>query len=550
MHAPRGRDAEVVRAVLATSGTECQVCVTFDALTDAIREGAAAALVTEESLPPGLHGPLAAWLAAQSSWSDFPFIVLATRQTIRRTDQALESLRMLGNLVLLERPVNAETLARAAVAAVRARHRQYATRAHLQDLADAHATVASLNAGLEGRIAQRTRELAEANDRLMAEIAERERAQQSLVHAQKMEAIGQLTGGMAHDFNNLLHVVSMNLDLLARLVPEPKVAGVTERAQRAVARGAKLTGQLLSFARSQSLLARPTDLNALLVGMRELVAVSVGGSVQLTLDCGTKPAWALLDANQLEMAVLNLAVNAKDAMAGIGALALRVGVVDGASLGLPAVPYARVTVTDDGPGIPAHLLGKVFDPFFTTKPVGSGTGLGLSQVYGFAQQSGGVARIDSAPGEGTTVEMLFPAIPPPPVEEVARPDLRLALASVPRRVAVIEDDDDVRRVIVDSLVMAGHTVHAAPNGEAGLAALQAERPDLLIVDYAMPGMTGAAVIAKVHALYPGLPVILATGYADMDEVARVLGTHAVLVKPFHIDALLRAVDEAMQPSEG
>ena len=558
--APRGRDADVVCGVLAGRGLEPLVCASQQALVALLADGAEAAVVTEEALAVTAGDSLSSWLAAQPSWSDFPFIVLATRQARSRSGDALAALRALGNVVLLERPVNAETLGSAADAGVRARWRQYATRRTLDDLGDARATVERLNRELEDRIVARTRELAGANDRLMAEIAERERAQAALVHAQKMEAIGHLTGGMAHDFNNLLHVVSMNLDLLTRLAPEPRIAGIAERARRAVGRGSKLTGQLLSFARAQSLLPRVVDINALLLGMQELVAVSVGSIVTLQVEVCAEPAWARLDAAQLEMAVLNLAVNARDAMAGSGTLQVstRIAAIqpEGAAA---AVPHVVVSVCDDGPGIAPHLLGKVFDPFFTTKPVGSGTGLGLSQVYGFAQQSGGSARIASEPGCGVLVEMRFPAVDEPPLAPGAGDEPHAdapVSASDPavaarHRILVVEDDLEVRRVIVDSLQLAGHAVTAVADGHDGLLALQQPpAPDLLIVDYAMPDMNGAEVIERARRVLPGLPVILATGYADMVEVGRVMGTQSILVKPFDISALLAAVAQAVpQPAD-
>ena len=525
------------------------VCESAEAMLAALDQGAAAAILTEESLLQVPEAPLRAWLMAQPSWSDFPFIVLASRDAGGRSRQALALLQTLGNAFVLERPVHTETLARAADAAVRARRRQYATRLHLQQLEDTRAEVERLNTELEVRIASRTRELAGANDRLMAEIAERERAQAALIQVQKMEAIGRLTGGIAHDFNNLLHVVNMNLDLVARVAKDEKVLGIASRAKGAVGRGAKLTGQLLSFARNQSLLPRLTDVNGLLDGMRELVAVSVGPSVQVELALCAEPAWAVLDANQLEMAVLNLAVNARDAMPSGGVLSISTRLC--ASVGeLPPGDYVAVSIRDNGMGIPPHLLSKVFDPFFTTKPVGSGTGLGLSQVYGFARQSGGLALVRSEEGHGTQVEMVFPA------SRERASAVSMPVASAPQdhasrrqRVLVIEDDAEVRRAIVESLSMLGYVVSEAADGAAGLSALGAASHDLLVVDYAMPGLNGAEVIAKAREMVGDIPVILATGYADMAEVGRVLGTQSILIKPFDISTLASAVAKALpQPA--
>ncbi|RYY92124.1 MAG: hybrid sensor histidine kinase/response regulator, partial [Comamonadaceae bacterium] len=359
IHAPRGRDASVIRHVVEGIPLGAVVAQSADDMLALIGEGASAAVITEEAIARVPEAPMREWLTAQPSWSDFPFIVLAAREVAHRSHHALTALLSLGNVLLLERPVHAETLARAIHAAVRARSRQYATRTHLLQLDEARADVERLNLELEQRIAARTRELAGANDRLMAEIAERERAQAALLQGQKMEAIGRLTGGIAHDFNNLLHVVNMNLDLVARVAKDERVLSISGRAKAAVGKGARLTGQLLSFARNQSLLPRLTDVNALLVGMQELVAVSAGPGITVRVDACGQPAWAVLDANQLEMAVLNLAVNARDAMPAGGTLVVAARVEPSATAADPPGGRVVVSVADTGVGIAPHLLNKV-----------------------------------------------------------------------------------------------------------------------------------------------------------------------------------------------
>ncbi|MET0540964.1 MAG: ATP-binding protein [Variovorax sp.] len=549
IHAPRGRDAAVIRSVVESMALAAMVCRSAAEMMEVLGEGASTAVITEEAIAQLPEDALHAWLVAQPSWSDFPFIVLAAREAANRSLRALAALQSLGNVILLERPVHTETLKRAIDAAARARSRQYATRMHLTQLDEARADVERLNLELEGRIAARTRELAGANDRLMAEIAERERAQAALLQGQKMEAIGRLTGGIAHDFNNLLHVVNMNLDLVARVARDEKVLAISGRAKAAVGKGAKLTGQLLSFARNQSLLPRLTDVNALLLGMQELVAVSVGPNISVSVEVSERPAWAVLDASQLEMAVLNLAVNARDAMAAGGQLVVstRLAPVPSSNGGAEQVV---VSVADTGVGIAPHLLTKVFDPFFTTKPVGSGTGLGLSQVYGFARQSGGSASLRSELGQGTVVEMSFPAsghrAEPENVEAV---QVCADSAASRYKVLVIEDDGEVRRAIVESLQLLGYEVSESPDGAAGLAMLERAPQDLLVVDYAMPGLNGAEVIARARQLVGDIPVVLATGYADMAEVGRVLGTQSILIKPFDISTLGSAVAKAL-PTAG
>lgn len=550
VHAPRGRDAAVITGVIEPRHA-ARVCAQPGQLLGCLDEGAAAAVITEEALlDQTLAQGLARWLTAQPSWSDFPFIVLATRQNGRRSAAAVRTLHGLGNVILLERPLNAETLASAADAAVRARRRQYATRQHLDEISRNRSEVERLNSQLELRIAERTMELASANNQLMKEIAERERAQTALTQAQKMEAIGRLTGGIAHDFNNLLHVVNMNLELVSMYAREEKVKPVVDRAKAAAKRGAKLTNQLLSFARNQSLLPRLTDVNKLLMGMRDLLEISAGSGVKVALELCEEQAAVVLDASQLEMAVLNLAVNSRDAMPEGGTLTISTcnRTHDAGEGQLAAGEYVVVTVTDTGNGIPPQLLSKVFDPFFTTKPVGSGTGLGLSQVYGFARQSGGLAFVRSEQGKGTSVEMLFPLVR---ADALAEPDATLPPpASGPpkssRRILVVEDDADVRRVIVECLGLIGYSVSEAPDGEQGLAAIAACKPDLLVVDYAMPGMTGAEVISKAREMVGELPVILATGYADMQAVERLAGKPQILRKPFDINSLGAAVAVALE----
>lgn len=541
--ARRGRDSGVISQVLNTRKIGTVECATLEQLVLALDHGAAGAVITDDSLAGENFESLTAWLQSQPPWSDFPFIVLTSKSTRSSAERVMALVRNLGNFILLERPVNADTLGRAAASAVRARVRQYETKRTMNALNEAQATVQALNFELEDRIKARTQALAAANDRLMLEISERERAQASLIHIQKLEAVGRLTGGIAHDFNNLLQVVSMNVDLVIRKAENPKIVDLASKAKRAVSRGAKLTAQLLSFARTQSLLPKLTNINDLISGMQELIVVSVGSQVVVQINLCEQPAWATIDTVQLEMALLNLAVNAKDAMQGSGTLLITTTQVDGEVHGLESASHVVVSVTDTGTGIQPHLLAKVFEPFFTTKPLGSGTGLGLSQVYGFARQSGGTARVESQVGNGTTVEIWFPALNPPTLDNT---DAQAADKNVyaVRKILVVEDDAEVRRVIVDSLESAGHVVRASASGAEGLIQMKKASPDLLIVDYAMPGMTGAQVIASVREFDTSIPILLSTGYADMAEVARVLPATSILLKPFDVATLLEAVDRA------
>ena len=402
------------------------------------------------------------------------------------------------------------------------------------------------NDTLELRIQERTSELAQANDRLMREMAERERTQIALMQAQKMEAIGRLTGGIAHDFNNLLNVIIGNVDLIERLADNERIKRMANSARNATKRGAKLTGQLLAFSRNQSLDLKPVEIESLVEGMKDLIAVSVGANIHVTFEIAPGLPRAVADLNQLEMAILNLAINARDAMADGGNLQIIVSLRDAADGILTSGTYVVIAVKDSGSGIPQEILGKVFDPFFTTKPVDKGTGLGLSQVYGIANQSGGLARIDSTVGKGTTVEVWLPVAS---VEAVPAPDPQSQEPQLPLKesgnILVIEDDNEVRQFIVESLEILGYAVQHAENGWFGLEKLQHENFDLMIVDFLMPGMNGAEVIAAVRERYPHLPIIMATGYADMQAVEKVIGLDAVLRKPFQISDLAGSVKRAL-----
>ncbi|MET0209265.1 MAG: response regulator [Burkholderiaceae bacterium] len=556
--APYGRDAQVIRDVLGARQIASHICLSQEALIEELSKESAATIVTEETLGDGLNEAIRAYLGRQPPWSDYPFVVLATRDTVRRSEQARSVLRELGNLVLLERPVNPDTLASAAQSAIRARRRQYGTREHLGQLQQSKVAVDRLNAELETRIANRTKDLASANDRLMHEIAERERVQHSVVQNQKMEAIGRLTGGIAHDFNNLLHVVNLNLQLIERLaVHEQRLLDYARRAKEAVGRGSRLTGQLLSFARTQSLVPKLHDVNELIRNMAELISVSVGAHVRVTMQLHPAPAWAVVDSAQLEMAVLNLAVNSRDAMPNGGMLEISSRIRPGSHSGGTGVEgeadstaaVVDLLVTDTGEGIPPSLLEKVFEPFITTKQHGHGTGLGLSQVYGFARQSGGGAEVKSTVGEGTTVLLRFPLAEPPAAEAESAASGRLDDASQTRaEVLVVEDDPSVRRSIVECLQVLGFRVREAADGAAGLKELEKSRPDLLLVDYLMPRMNGAELIAHARERWGDIPVLLATGYADMNAVEQLIGPQSVLAKPFDLDTLGKAVTTELRRS--
>ncbi|MFM0495305.1 ATP-binding protein [Paraburkholderia caledonica] len=538
--APFGRDADVIAEVLHKDHRVCVPCRDADALTEALDAGAGSALIAEEALAGEHATRLFRWLEQQPAWSDFPFILLAATRVGHRSAHGIEVLERLGNVVVLERPLNSETLRRAVASALRARARQYESRRHLAERIEAQEALVQLNDSLEGRIAERTHELASANNRLMMEIHERAKVQAVLVQSQKMEALGQLTGGIAHDFNNLLNVIMVNSELISRVSSDERIRGMAATVKRATERGAKLTGQLLTFSRNSNLDLKAVDVVALLQGMRDIITVSLGSGISYSNDFESDEMWTQADANQLELAVLNLAINARDAMPGGGQLSVRVKQRTAPDQTLAEGRYVVIEVTDTGSGIPPDIVSRVFDPFFTTKPIGKGTGLGLSQVYGIARQAGGTARLFSEEGTGTTVEVWLP-LRDPVAPQAAEASNIEANAVGEKRVLVIEDDSEVRAMLVESLKMLGYHVTEAADGRAGLDRLRDDNPDLLMVDFAMPGMNGIDVIAEARKMRSDLPVILATGYADIDISGLAVERCTILRKPFQLDDLARTI---------
>jgi signal transduction histidine kinase/CheY-like chemotaxis protein len=541
--APHGRDADVISGVVARDGVDCEIVAHADALVDAVGHGAAAAIVAEEALSPQALARIAEWLGTQESWSDFPFVVLLAKRFGTAPAQLKATLGVLGNVILLERPLSADTLATAAASALRARRRQYQAREVLAQRAAVADELASLNAHLEARVDERTCALARANDRLTAEIMERERAQQAMAQAQKLEFLGRFTGGIAHDFNNLLNVIQGNMELIGMFSHEDSTKERAATAQAACRRGAKLTSQLLSFARNQVLDLRPLPVKALFENVAALAQPILGAGVRLSTAAGGDVEAVLADTSQMEMALLNLIINARDAMTGQGTIDVRAVRAQPPAGTLAAGDYVCVTVSDDGPGMSAEIAAKVFEPFFTTKGVGKGTGLGLSQVYGMAQQSGGGAFIRSAPGKGATVEIWLRAARDDGAREGMAAVDRQGLAGL--KVLVVEDDGDVRAGIVDALLALGCNVSQAGGGTQGLAALAGGEPGLLVTDYLMPDMTGVELAVRARELFPRLPVLVATGYADMGAIESAIGSHAVLRKPFRLAELSAAVNRVV-----
>ena len=395
----------------------------------------------------------------------------------------------------------------------------------------------ALNATLEQRIEDRVKDLAAANASLTAEIAQRQKAEAALVQSQKMEAVGQLTGGLAHDFNNLLTAVVGNLDLIRARATDARLARWADNAFKAAQRGAKLTAQLLAFSRTQKLATSPTDVNALIEGMLELLNQSLGPNVIVVLTLDPAGPVAMADANQLELAILNLSINARDAMPEGGTLTLGTA-VDRVDPGRIAV-----TVTDTGTGMSPQTAARAFDPFFTTKPAGKGTGLGLSQVYGIVRQFGGEVTIHTEVGKGTTFRLLLQRTAARAPDQASdEPD---SGSGYSEKLLIVDDDPDVREIVVSVLSELGYQVHEASSGEEALRLLETLDPDLLIIDFAMPGSNGAEVAQAVRAHKPHLRILFASGFSDSAALEAAVGSAALLHKPFRPAELAAAVRSAL-----
>jgi PAS domain S-box-containing protein len=395
---------------------------------------------------------------------------------------------------------------------------------------------------LEARVAERTADLRAAIDRLQAEVGERERAEEALRQAQKMEAVGQLTGGIAHDFNNLLTPVIGGLEIISRSLEEPRLKRIAEAALESGRRGAKLTSQLLAFSRIQRIRMVPVRVNKVIDTMRLMLKHSIGSAITIHTELDPAADRALCDENQLENAILNLAINARDAMPEGGILTISTGVTqepDG--LDLDAGDYVCIAVADTGQGMTAEVVARATEPFFSTKPLGKGTGLGLAQVYGIVRQAGGTMRIESREGEGTIVRLLLPRASVDALEDAPDEGPSGAAGLAPgagARIFVVDDDEDIREFLADALISLGHRVETLAGGAATLAALDQGVPDLVLVDFAMPGMNGAELARAIRARLPDLPIVFVTGFAESDQLEGACGADVpVLRKPFGIDEL-------------
>lgn len=655
--APRGRDAEVMQQVLSGAGNNCHVCLDLYDLRSQLEAEVAAILVTEEALVGEGLEPLVRWCEAQPPWSDLPVVVLATKQSGRRSTGAARLLERLGNVVLLERPINAETLTSAVRSALRGRRRQYQSRSLLLEQQRTAVVLRNLNETLEQKVNDRTRELESARETLafalecaemgswdidlvsdeirhsrqhdrifgyacsahspirailldhvleedrdavdtafkkaaesgaldldcrirrndgavrwvvvkgrveyaegrptrmagiVMDITERRQTEAALRQAQKMEAIGQLTGGVAHDFNNLLTVIVGGLDMMIRRPDKPeRVVRLAEAAMTAARRGEQLTQQLLAYSRRQLLHPQTLNPNRLLLNFKQLAERAAGAAIVLDFDLDPAVDPIRIDPAQFESAVLNLVVNARDAMPRGGKIKLSTrnvhrGTEAVAGRDLSPGSYVVVSITDEGTGMDAQTLSHVFEPFFTTKEVGKGSGLGLAQVYGFARSAGGDVSIDSKVGVGTTVNLCFPRS-----SDAASEEAQAASSKVPLRraasgetVLLVEDDEQVLDMAIESLEELHYKVVVAHNAREALDHLNGpERIDILFSDVVMPGgMNGAQLAASARHIRPGLKVLLTSGYvADQVNDYSIGVDVPVLNKPYRREELARTL---------
>jgi len=451
--------------------------------------------------------------------------------------------KVLGNVIFLERPLNAVSLTSAIGTTLRARRRQRQVRDHMAERAASTETLRQLNETLEARVAERTEAL--------------RASEAALAQSQKMEAVGRLTGGIAHDFNNLLAAVVGNLELLQlRVASDERTLQLAGAAFQAAMHGTKPDRPALGLFTNPEARYR-CNRRKRRAARHGQIARTVGPLIELRLlpDPAARPAVA--DANQLELAILNLAINARDAMPEGGRLTIATGrqvnTPDQSGDGgdeLGPGRYVVISVADTGSGMPPEVLARAMEPFFTTKGIGQGTGLGLSQVYGIARQSGGDVRIESSAGRGTTVRILLRE-----AGRAARPDGNTAIdpSSLSQldqgplgSVLVVDDDEDVRGIFVAGLEAYGYRVYEAADGPAALHMVeQGMTMDVAVVDFAMPRMNGAALARAARRLQPGLPIVFASGYADTAAFEAVPDA-TILRKPIQIAELADAVRRTLR----
>jgi len=546
VYAPIGRDAVAIAQLLDRTGFPAKTSCDLTELIAALQDSAGAAVIAEEGLFERNNDTLFEWIEAQPPWSDLPFIILTSHHAQPAVSAWREDLvARLRSVSLLERPIQGITLTSTVKAALRSRMRQY----ELRGLMEARERSAQ---ALELLVGKRTQELEQANSELRLQMAERIRAEESLRQAQKIEALGQLTGGVAHDFNNLLMVITAGLDMLDRRSDSEQRSRIMDAMRQAAQRGATLTRQLLTFSRTQLLNPEIVDVAHQIGAMRELLARSLRGDVDVCLEFEDNLWLVEVDPGELELMVLNLAVNARDAMPNGGTVVVRAQNLSKLSAEGLSGDYVRISVADTGTGMTPEVRKHLFEPFFTTKDLGRGSGLGLSQVHGFATQSGGAVSIDSELGRGTTVHVYLPrSTKPIALKNQSASDLRedgrqreaLEAASI----LLVEDDEEVGALVTEMLEQLGFEVTRAASAAAALGALaNGRKVDLVFSDIMMPGGTNGVELAReIRSRRSDLPVLLTSGYAEAARRSADEAGLRVLAKPYGLTELASALRAVM-----
>ncbi|MHB0769168.1 ATP-binding protein [Bradyrhizobium sp. 5.13L] len=541
--APIGRDGPASAELFRGASLEAVTCRSLPELVSEMSAGVGAVFLAEEGLFGKDTAPLAEWIASQPPWSDLPFVVLTShREQPSVVAWRRNTVALLRNVSLLERPVQPITLTSAIQSAMRARRRQYEIRALL-------AAREQTAQELEKLVVERTRELKEANEQLRLEMNERARVEETLRQAQKIEAIGQLTGGVAHDFNNLLMVISGGLDMLDRQTDPNRRRRLMDGMIQAAQRGAGLTKQLLAFSRRQTLRPEPVDVAMQIGGMRELLDRSLRGDVHVEFDF-PDALWPVeVDPGELELVILNLAVNARDAMPNGGTILVRGENLPDLNDREITGDYVRLSVIDTGVGMPPEILLRVFEPFFTTKDVGKGSGLGLAQVHGFATQSRGTVRVKSQVGQGTSIELYLPRSLNLASKQRHLVDFNRTVRPKKNgqgQILLVEDDDEVAALVGEMLGQLGYEVTRAASAAAALGALADGRSvDVVFSDIMMPGgMNGVELAREISRRRSDIPVLLTSGYAEAAIHEAEAAGIQILAKPYHIDDLAAALNAA------
>ncbi len=528
---PHGRDAVVACNLLGDANIESHKVDHLSELIAELAAGAGVVLLAEEALAGSDLAGISSWLENQPPWSDLAFILMTRQGGGPERNPADRLSQILGNVTFLERPFHPTTLISLVQTALRGRRRQYEARGHLEDLRASEERLRELNATLEQRVSQ--------------EVDIRTVAEEALRQSQKMEAVGQLTGGVAHDFNNLLTIIRSSVDFLRRPhLSEERRKRYMDAVSDTVDRAAKLTGQLLAFARRQALQPEVFNVTERLRGIAEMLDTVTGARIRVKAVIEPRRCYVMADLSQFETAIVNMAVNARDAMNGEGQLTLRLE----SRKSMPRIrghaggpgPFVVVSLSDTGHGIPPDQLSRIFEPFYTTKGVGKGTGLGLSQVFGFAKQSGGDILVKSIPGQGSCFQLYLPEVAEPAEPMAPAVPAEAPPAGKGQNVLVVEDNLEVGNFATQILADLGYKTTWAKNADEALACLTAEPGfDVVFSDVVMPGMNGLELAKRIQKTWPSLPVILASGYSDV--LVRE-GTHGfeLITKPYSAEQISAA----------